>query len=481
MSISQFVSILRARWLLAASVAVSAVLITWVVCFFMPKKYTAVATVVVDVKTPDPIAGINNPALMMPSYMGTQLDILTSNQVAQRAARALNMHNNMQWRESWMADTDGRGDFESWLGDWLQRNLDVKPPRESNVLAITYTSPDARFAARVANAVAKAYIDTNMDLRVEPAKQYSGFFDERVKRARAQLEQAQSKLSDYQKDKGIVSADERLDVETARMNELSTQMVMLRTLSAESNSRLTQSHTQADQLQDVLQSGLIGNLKTEIARTEARLQELTARLGDAHPDVAQTKASLVSLKSKLESEIRRISGGVQTSNSINQAREAEVRAAYEAQRQKVLKLKAQRDEMSVLEKDVESAQRAFDAIQGRLNQTNLESQNMQTNLAVLNPATEPVEPSSPKTLRNLALSVFGGTLGGLIVALLREAFDRRIRSGEDVLNDFELPVLGVIPHPNNKTWFGQRRGKATWLQPHLLPRLPSPAGKPGHG
>jgi hypothetical protein len=77
----------------------------------------------------------------------------------------------------------------------------------------------------MANAFVQAYMDTALALRVNPARQYSGFFDQQVKDARDALEKAQAKVSAFQKAKGIIATDERLDVENARLNELSSQLV----------------------------------------------------------------------------------------------------------------------------------------------------------------------------------------------------------------------------------------------------------------
>lgn len=470
MTFSQFITILKARWVAALSMLLLTVATTLVASLLLPRQYTANAAVVLDVKSPDPILGVILGGGMMPGYMATQVDIVNSDRVARRVVRELKLTDNAQLRQDWMDDTQGRGNFEAWVAALLQKQVDVKPSRESNVINIGYKAPDPRFAAALANTYAKAYIDTSIELRVDPAKQYNTFFDARAKELRTALEQAQAKLSDYQRERGILVSDERLDIETQRLNELNSQLVALQALSAESTSRSAQARTSADQLQDVINNPVIAGLRADQSRQEARLQELSARLGDAHPQVQELKANIGSLKQRIDTETRRVSSSVGINNTINKSREAEIRGSLEAQRGKVAKMKEQRDEAAVLIKDVEAAQRAFDAVAQRLTQSSLESQSSQTNISVLTPATEPAEHSSPKILLNTLLAIFLGTLLAVGFALLRELMDRRVRSLEDLTEVLGVPVLGSLPRP-----MAARAGPSTLLLPNnVMGRLPAP-------
>lgn len=447
MSFAQFLSIVRSRWKVAMATVAVIVLLVWGVSFYLlPEKYVATASIVVDVKSPDPLSGgFTSPALAMPSYMATQIDVIESKRVAMRVAQVLKLDQNLAMHEAWQEDTQGRGSFQDWLSAWLKRGLDVKPSRESNVIEVSYRHADPRMAATLANAFCRAYLDTSLELRVSPAKEYSRFFDDRLKQAQLELEQAQSKLTVFQRSTGIINADERLDVETGRLNELSGQLVLLRSQSAEANGRASQSRSRPDEMPEVLGHPVVAGLKSEISRQEAALQQVSAKLGENHPDVVQLKASIASLRAKFQSEVRNVVASVDVNRSISNLREVEVKAAYEAQRQKVIKTKVQRDEMAVLQGAVMAAQRAYDALQSRLTQSSLESQTTQTNVTVLTYADEPYEPTFPKPLLNTVLAFVLGSLLALGVVLTRELMDRRVRIAEDVTGAVDWPVLGVLP------------------------------------
>lgn len=452
MTFAQFLSILRARKWAALLVFVLVVATTVAVSLLLPKQYLGTSSVVIDVK-PDPISALASPAMALPSFMATQVDILTSDRVTLRVIRDLKLLENPGIREQWQSEAKGEGTFEQYLIELLQKGLDVKPSRESNVIAISYKSPSPQFAAALANAFAQAYIATTLELRADPAKQFNSFFQAQTKEARDSLERAQQRVSAFQQAKGIIATDERLDVENARLNELSSQLTQLQAISAESASRQNQAQgAQADRLQEVLNNPLISGMKADLNRNEAKLQELNQRLGDNHPQVLEARANIAELRSRIDSEIKRVTSGVGVSNTINKAREGQVRAALETQRTKVLQMKAVRDEGLVLQREVENAQRVFDNLVARLNQTALEAQNNQSYANVLTVAQPPAEHSSPKLVLNTALAIFLGLLLAVGVALLMELTDRRIRTPEDAVAALGLPVLGALPTPNAKRY-----------------------------
>jgi chain length determinant protein EpsF len=472
MTFSQFIAIVRARakvfWAILLGVIVLGVggSLVW------PKKYTAVATVVVDIK-PDPVSAMVYQTMLNPAVMATQVDIIQSDRVARRVIRNLKLAENPQIRQEWEDSGDKDSDIETWLVEVFQRDLDVKPSRESSVISVAYKGRDPRFAAGVANAFVQAYVDTSLDLRVDPAKQYSTFFDTRAKEARELLEKAQTRLSKFQNESGVIMTDERLDIETQRLNELTSQLVGIQALSSESNSRQGQvASGSVEKLQEVTNNPLVGSLRVDLGRQEARLQELNSKLGENNPQVIELRANIAELRQKIDAEIRRIGGGVGVTNVINKQREAQVRADLEAQRAKVLKLKQVRDEGAVIQRDIENAQRSYDTILARLTQSSLESQTTQSSVTVLAPATPPLLPSSPKMLLNAILSVFLGGLAALSAVLVLELRDRRLRSADDVVAMLGLPVIGILPSLNAKNSKKKRARQA--LQHRLVGQIAAP-------
>jgi polysaccharide biosynthesis transport protein len=442
MTPQQFLLVLRARYGVVLLIWLFVVGATVGISLWLPKQYTAGTAVVIDVKSPDPVTGAMLQGMIAPSYMATQVDIINSDRVARQVVKLLDMQNSEVIRQQWLEATEGRGDMIDWLSALLQKRLDVRPSRDSNLISINYTANEADFAAAVANAFAKAYVEVNLDLRVAPARQFATFFEEQTQSAREQLERAQRALSAYQQATGITSADERLDFETAKLNETSSQLTGIQAQTTDSQSK--RDRTQPETLAEVMQSPLINGLKADIARLDAKRRESSINLGKNHPQTERLEIELATLRAQLGVETQKIVNAIETTYQVSRQRESQLKSALAAQKLRVLALNKQRDELNVLQRDVETAKRTFDQVSLRASQTNLESRTNQTNIAILNPATPPADPSKPRILLNTVAAVFLGGLLSIGVALLLELFNRRVRSLDDLTQSLGLPVLGSI-------------------------------------
>lgn len=447
MTLHQFLLILRARHRVILLVLALALTAALAASLLMPRKYTAQTSLLVDVRTPDPVAGAGMSGVIAPSYMATQVDIIGGDLVARRVVKMLKLDEDEETKAAWKKDTEGRGSLESWIAKDLQSGLLVQPARESNVINITYKGGNAENVAQVVNAFAQAYLDTNLSLKTEPARLYATWFDEQTKVSRAKLEDAQARLSNFQQKAGIVSSDERVDYETAKLAQISTQLTAVQGETTDSQSKR---NSRGDTVAEVMQSTLINGLKADIARLEAKVSENNVNLGVNHPLRQRSEAELASLRSRLASESNRISASIETAYRVGKDRERELQASVNAQKTRVLALNKQRDELNVYRRDVEAAQRAYETVSQSASQTRLQSLTNQTNVVRLNTALAPLDPSSPKLSLNLLIAAFVGTLLGVGYAMVLELMNRRVRSSEDLMQMLDLPVLASISSNGGK-------------------------------
>jgi len=440
MNFTQFLLILNARKGIILGVLLFTVAITTAVSLLLPKEFTATTTLIIDSKSKDPFTGQLMPSQMFPDYMATQVDVINSNNVASKVVRDLKLADSPGTREQFMEATEGKGDIKQWLGDLLLKKLSVEPSRESSVIAINFSGANPQFAAVLANAFAKAYIETSIELRLEPAKQTAAWFDQQIIQLRQKLDEAQQKLTAYQREKGIVESDERLDVETRRMGDIAGQMVAAQSAAFDASSRTRDSAS----LPEVINNPVVQGLKASVSQGEGRLADLAKRVGVNHPDYQRTLAEVNSYKAKLANELNLATRGVGATAGAAQQRYNELSAAFAQQKAKVLGLKQQREEASLLARDVQNAQQIYDAALQRYGQSRMEAQSTQTDIAVLNPAVAPTQPSKPRVFLNILLSLFLGTLLGVGIGFLVELLDRRVRSGQDITAGLEIPVLAEV-------------------------------------
>lgn len=444
MNFTQFLLILRARYKLILTPLIAIVLLTLVIVLLLPKSYTATTSMVLNYKGADPVTGVALPSQLMPGYMATQIEIIKSKTVALRVVDELKMAESQAVQQQFNDATNGQGSIRDWLANLLSGNVTVEPSREGGVINISFTAADPQFAATMANAFASAYQTAAVDLKIAPAQKASSFLNAQLKDLRSNFESAQRKLTAYQQEHNIDDADNRLGVETARMNELSSQLVAVQGQLIDASSREGAARRNAGASPDVMNNGLIAGLRSSVAAAETKFAEVSQRLSTNHPQYQSAKSEVDQARANLNRQIGLASSSISSNADIQRKREADLQAALAEQRKKVMELNVARDELKLLVNEVQAAQRAYEAASNRYTQTSLESRSTQSDVAILNEAVAPMTPSSPNVKLLALLAVFFGSMLGLGLAIIAEIMDRRVRSTHDLVEVLNVPVLGVL-------------------------------------
>jgi chain length determinant protein EpsF len=450
LSLAQLLQILRARRVMIAALAVSFALAGLLVSLWLPRVYLAQVALVADVKDTDPVTGNAVRSQALTNYLNTQADIVASRAVALKVVDKLQLANDRTLRAMFQEQTGGAGSLREWIADRLLGNLEVELTRNSNVFRIGYAAANGGDAALLANNFADAYIRTTIELKMDPARRQASWFDEQLLGLRKTLEAAQERLSNYQRENTLVTTDGRLDIETARLSGMATELVAVQGEAADARTRLAQMKRaletgRSEELPDVLRNGLVQSMKADLTRAEGKLAEASERYGANHPQYVAAAAEVNSLRRRMGSELATARGSIEQAAQIAERRATDMQAALEEQKRRILELKRANDEREVLSREVESAQRTYDAATQRASAVRLESQLDQGTVAVLAPALAPIEPARPRPLLNtIAALLFGLALGiGLAVAL--EWSDRRVRSAADIPAATGLLLLVEFP------------------------------------
>jgi succinoglycan biosynthesis transport protein ExoP len=464
MDFNQFLLALRARRKAFALVLIATIVTAIAVALVVPKRFVSTATILVDARDEQSLTAGRLSPRERAGYMATQVDLIQSGRVATRVARDLKLAQKPGTREAYEADTGGIGTIDEWIGQQLLEKLKVDTSA-GNIITVTFTSSDARKSAEVANGFAKAYTDTALELRTEPTREAAAWFEDQLKGLRANMGHAQQKLSVYQREKGIVSVDERGDIDVTRLTEINAQLMRARDATYDVATRARQANEllasgNVDAIPEVLANAFVNGIKGELQRAEARLQEADAVFGPNHPGYQRVATEVQGLREKLIAETRKVIKGLEHTAAQSRKREDELQNALAAQQDRILRMKDYRIELAALTREVDSAQRTYDAALARYMTNKVESRAQQTNVALLTPAIEPVRPAHPKMGLISALSIIvGGLLAGGVVYIL-ETIDRRVRSRTDLESRLAVPSLGRL---------------SKW-QPTGARLLPAPAG-----
>lgn len=450
MTLSQLIYILRARFKLIFLIATLATLAAVLAALLIPKKYKATNTVIFNYKVKDPISGSVVPAQLLPGYMATEVDIITSREVLFDAIEVLELNKKPEIIDDFNSKADidgdglGDGDVNDWLSDELLKKVFAIPSRRSNLIYISAKDESSLFAADLANAISDAYLKKSVEMKVAPSRKAAGFYTVQLAGLEEKVKQANQKYADFQRENDIQVFDGGdVDVETERLNELSTKLVIVQAQLAESRSRKQAARRGGSP--DVVADSVVQAHKQSLARAREHFAAVSSQYASNHPEYIAAQSQVNQARTSLNRQRGTVSRSVSSSASIYARSEAEVKAALEKQRTKVLNLNKKRNELSLLKRDLTNAQKAYDAANDRFIKNNFEGESNQSNVTLLSKATPPRLPSSIGRKIIVLAGGFLGVLLGVFFVLISEIFDRRVRSVEDVEALLDFPAFGILP------------------------------------
>jgi polysaccharide biosynthesis transport protein len=309
MSPKLLLDIVRSRALLIFLTLAVTVGVAGTLTYLAPIKYSGTTSLVLNFDGRNPLDQVapTPTAQFASSYVATQLDIIRSQKVALKVVDRLGLDRSPAWREAYAAAGPSPTPIRDWIAAKLMENLDAEQlPNSSRVVAITYEAPSATDAAKLANAYARAYIETALELTVEPARRNVAWFNRQLKTMRSQLEESRSKMTTMQAQRGVVSLDDKLGTETARLDDISRNLVQAQMATAAARGRqLGQNHPeyQAALQQERQLAAQYAAQKRHILELQAQRDELYTLANEVNAQEENYEATLrTHFKSAMESQ-----------------------------------------------------------------------------------------------------------------------------------------------------------------------------------
>ena len=437
------------------------VLMVGIPSLLMKPQYEAVARIVFNRETADPLGfkdltGASPEDLDYSVSLDTQVRILESDALALGAITELHLDTNPNFTNDESSRTPAPSTEldakrrEALLGTFHD-SLTVSKEKNTRVIEIRYRNKDPRLAAQIANAISRAYIERHFKMRFESTMQTSDWLAQQLTELQAKVEVSQRKLVNYQKEHGILGIDDKQNVITARLGDLNREMTAAQTarIQAEASYRLTLSEN-PELVTKAEPNALMEKLRNQESVLNLQYAQLTTQLGPANPKVLELSNQIKETQEELKAEGTKISARVRNRYKEAAVREEMIRAAFERQKQEANQLNESAIEYSLLKRDVDSNRQLYEGLLQKLKEAGVSAGLRSSNIQIVDVAEVPGMPSGPRRLRNIAAAMLVGLLGGVGFAFIQERFDRTVKSVHQVQCLSQLPYFGMIPFGDPK-------------------------------
>ncbi|HEY0873590.1 MAG TPA: polysaccharide biosynthesis tyrosine autokinase [Vicinamibacterales bacterium] len=329
--------------------------------------------------------------------------------------------------------------------------LAIAPVRNTRLVEIRYTSTDPVFAADAANAVAAAYIEQNMELKLSVSKEATGFLAERLEEQRKAVEASERALQEFKQQNGAVAiADGASSIAVQRLTDLNAALIKAKTerITKESLYNQLQSLQKAgtiDTFPAVLSNEYIQGLKSNLAQLQREHAQLSERYGENHPEMLKSRTALESANAKLTTEIAKVVEGVNSEYRAALAQEQSLQSALNAQRNEALGQNKMSVTYSVLQREADSNRQIYESLLQQTKETGISGERRATNVRVVDPAEVPGSPISPNFRADLTFALVAGLVFAIGLAFGFEYLDNRIKTPQELKAHLGIPFLGMVP------------------------------------
>jgi len=471
----------RRKWLVIGFTAALTVAVG-VGTYFQPKVYEAKMTLLAGRESPrlltsDPIPGER---FGQRDYLKTQAAILTSRSLLQEAVKRL-----MKEGFYGLVDPARLEEKSSGAATELQRRVRVQTADDTQLITVFVTGGIPDRVARIANAIADEYADSNEESRVSMANQAVAWLTTKLAEQRTKLAAAEEDLRVYKDKEKIVAPDDADPFSTFNLSRLNDEYLTTRFQRMEKSTRLAtmkknrttrsaRGHSSAAESLDAeIQRKLRESLEADYVQAQVDLRNLSQRYGEEHPDIITLKEKVARIAKELES-LGEPTARPEAPPQVTESQIADLQAEVTALTQKESALsqaldahKAQARTLSrtavgysFRKQTVDLNRQTYNDLLSRLNDAQLSSQIKATAVKVLDRAEPPRSPIEPQPVRNLTVALLLGLVLGVGLASLAENLDRRIKDPEDAVRYLRLPLLTVIPGFALSRGVGKAEGKA---------------------
>lgn len=443
-------------------------LLATLVAYNMTPIYRSTATIMIQTERPKILSiqdiykaeqGTNE------DFYQTQVEILKSRDLAERVVKKLNLSSNLlldprqkkpsSWSK-WFSSSETKpitdAEANKAVIAEVEAGLNIEPVRNSQIIKISFDSPDKALAAEIPNALADAYIESDLEAKVQMTKKANAWLSQRMGDLKTKLDASEQALQSYREQANIVDTKGiALNGAGKQLDEISTNLINARQRLSEAESAYDQVRNLSGQaisayesVPAVLKNPLYIQAKQAESEAEQKLAELHQRYGALHPKMVAAKSDLAAAKENLKVQVSAVVGAIQKEYEMAKANELAAVRAQGQVRADIQNMSKKEFQLNVLQRDVDSNRQLYDLFLNRAKEMNVGANLDSTIARIVDPSIPSDSPYKPKKGLIIGIAIALGLILGVMLAFLLEYLDNTVKDREDVENKIGVGMLGMV-------------------------------------
>lgn len=326
--------------------------------------------------------------------------------------------------------------------------LNVKPRLKTQLVDVSFDANDPMLAHDVVNALGEAFIENDLDARMDSTRKAADWLSSRLQALKDRLVKSEHELHDYLAKEHLVDLQGVLTLSTKEIEQNSERLSEARQarIEAENVFKKTSSSLVNEQVAEIYLDPGIQSLKEKESELARKLSDLGQRYGQEHPAMMAAQSELSSVRKLLDKQTVVLTSGIKSRYEIARANEQAVLNSIEVNKAQVQNITQKQTRLGELQREVESNRSLYETFFTRFKEANEAAEISAAHIRFIDKASQPIVPVKPQKKLIITLVFFGALMVGVLLAFLLDYLDSTFKSPDDVEKKLDKPFLGVVPY-----------------------------------
>jgi len=434
----------RHLWRIIAFVA-SCVLATAIVSARLQPIYESTATVDIDFQEPAGVVGqdsTHSAANNSDTFLSTQIKLIQSDSVLRPVAERYHLLN----LEGPSSQTSAQKAQAIAAAPISLSRLKVTRPAGTNLLLISYRSPDPRLAADVSNAVANSYLAHTYNIRIRSSTSMSSFMEKQIDELKAKMEQSNLALAQFEKDLDVLNPEDKSNILSARLLQLNTEFTTAQAERVNKQAALEAIRTGSLEAAQVSSQGeSLAKLSDALNMARQHFVLVKSTYGSTHPEYRKAASELAEIERQFDETRSSIAERVAVQYRQAQGREQLLAKTVADTKAEWDHLNSRSFQYRQLKQEADADRALYDELIKKIREADINSGFQNNNISIADAARPPLHSVFPDIRLNLLMAFLASTLLAIGAVILLDTLDTTLRDPREVSRFLGVDVIGTMP------------------------------------